>query len=326
MGIDEKSILSHPETQSLSTHNWWNLFRLLQANHVAALTADTIAQLEVPREVKIPWLAERDKAVRWHRYQEEIQQEILDCMKEAGIETMVLKGTRLSQYYHKPELREFGDLDLYFYDRHDEADEAARRKLKVEVSDQAHHHSKYNYRGVTVESHYDLLNTHYPPSNRRYEKLLKEFVPSPTFEILFLLRHMACHFAASRITLRDVVDWFLACKALHGQVDWTTVQNTAEQYGMKSFMSALDDIVEQRFGSQPPTNATTQSLVEHDIVYGSNVADLKADGFERLLWKPRRWRAMAWKRRMVFSDHECTLLLASLTSHAMKPQSILHKM
>ena len=312
----------------IETATWWSLFRLMQQNHVAAMTADTMAALDVPREVKIPWLAERDKAARWHRYQREVQQEIVDTMKRHEIETLVLKGTNTAQYYPVPELREFGDLDLYFYDRHGEADRVAHEELKAAVGNDAHHHSKYDYRGITIESHYDFVNTHYPPSNRRYETLLKELCPSPTFEVLFLLRHMAGHFAAARITLRDLVDWTLTCRALHDKVDWGKVQDTVSEYGMEDFAAAIGDIAEQRFSISTPLRFTHDSVavekVEHDIVFGS-VDNSTADGINRLLWKLRRWRSLAWKRRMVYNDSPTELWLASLTSHTMKPQSILHK-
>ena len=288
-----------PEVGLMDAHHWWRLFRLMQQNHVAAMTADTMAALEVPREVKIPWLAERDKAERWHRYQEEVQQEIVGIMKQHGIETLVLKGTHTAQYYPKPELREFGDLDLYFFDRHDEADKVAAEVLKVTVSNEAHHHSKYNYRGVTVESHYDFVNSHYPPSNSRYEVLLKELVPSPTFEVLFLLRHMAGHFAASRITLRDLVDWTLTCRALHDKVDWGMVEKTIHNFGMTAFVASLNNIATQRFGIQMPTlsydHPATLSRIEKDIIYGS-MDDCEGDGISRMVWKMRRWEALKWKR------------------------------
>lgn len=321
--VDEDSpFTSH--LSSLTSKDWWSLFRLMQQNHVAALTADAMTNLDVPREVKIPWLAEFEKACRWHRYQQEVQQDIIDTMQKHGIETLVLKGTHLSQYYPQPETREFGDLDLYFYDRHDEADRVAREVLKVEVSNEAHHHSKYNYRGVTVESHYDFLNTHYPPSNRRFETLLKEQAPSPTFEVLFLLRHMAGHFAASRITLRDLVDWVLTYKTLKEKVDWSLVNKTIEDFGMTDFVAALNAISENRLGTQPLSHSVTHPLIEHDLVYGS-VANYTNDGMGRLEWKLRRWRALAWKRRMVYNDSSVNLLLSSLTAHSLKPQSILHK-
>lgn len=318
-----------PEVGLMDAHHWWRLFRLMQQNHVAAMTADTMAALEVPREVKIPWLAERDKAERWHRYQEEVQQEIVGIMKQHGIETLVLKGTHTAQYYPKPELREFGDLDLYFFDRHDEADKVAAEVLKVTVSNEAHHHSKYNYRGVTVESHYDFVNSHYPPSNSRYEVLLKELVPSPTFEVLFLLRHMAGHFAASRITLRDLVDWTLTCRALHDKVDWGMVEKTIHNFGITAFVASLNNIATQRFGIQMPTlsydHPATLSRIEKDIIYGS-MDDCEGDGISRMVWKMRRWEALKWKRKMVYNDSNFRLWFASLTAHAAKPRSITHKM
>jgi len=318
---------------------WWSLFRLMQQNHVAAMTADAVATLDLPREVKIPWLAERDKAERWHHYQKKVQQEIVDLLKQHGIETLVLKGTHTAQYYPVPEMREFGDLDLYFYDKHDEADKVVQSELGVEVSNDAHHHSKYNYRGVTVESHYDFVNVHYPPSNRRYESLLKELVDKtstlPTFEVLFLLRHMAGHFASARITLRDLVDWTLICKALHDKVDWRFVEKTIEDYGMTEFVSALNTIIEHRLGVSLSLHGmmsrcldiSMSQKLEHDIVYGSSETnDKNADGLARLIWKQRRWRALAWKRKMVFCDSKISLLVASLSSHTEKPRSILHKM
>ena len=315
------------------TNHWWSLFRLLQRNRVAALCYEAAATAGAPRTVLMPWLAEHEKAVDWHRHQRQVQQDIIDTMARHGIETLVLKGTRLAQYYPRPEEREFGDLDLYFYDRHKEADRVAREVLKVEVSNDAHHHSKYNYRGVTVESHYDFVNVHYPPSNRRYEALLKGLAPSPTFEVLFLLRHMACHFASSRITLRELTDWALTCRALQGEVDWKRVQQSVDGYGMRPFASALNLIAERQLGTvlplqndnNPDILANTASL-ERDIVYGSPETDDKnTDGLGRLTWKMRRWNALAWKRKMVYSDSPSSLMLASLTSHAEKPRMILHK-
>ena len=320
-------------TQPIEAGTWWKLFRLLQRNHVAALASvafDTMDATQLPpRDVRVPWIAERDKAINWHLHQATVQQEIVDVMQKHGIETLVLKGTHTAQYYPQAELREFGDLDLYFYDRHDEADRVAREILKVEVSNDAHHHSKYNYHGVTVESHYDFINRHYPPSNKRYEQLLKKLAPSATFEVLFMLRHMACHFAASRITLRELVDWALSCRTLKEKADWSIVQTTIEDFGMAYFVQLLNTIAEKRLGLPIPLpTADSQNLdtktMEQDIVYGS-IGDHNADGLSRLGWKMKRWHALGWKRQMVYSDSSLSLWLASLTSHTMKPQSILHK-
>ena len=321
----------------LETAQWWSLFRLMQQNHVAALASEVFSRLteeEKPsREVLIPWLSERQKAKNWYLRQCEVQQEIIDLMQGNGIETLVLKGTHLAQFYPQTELREFGDLDLYFYDKHDEADALATSQLKVTVSNQAHHHTKYNYHGVTVESHYDFINSHTPRSNRRYESLLKELAPSPTFEVLFLLRHMACHFAASRITLRDVVDWHVLTKAVGKSVEWNVAETAIEESGMEKFVTILNNIASRRLGSQVDLESQCDrnmaNRIEHNIVYGNEKLSSgeNSDGFNRLAWKIKRYRSNRWKHPLVFChDSSLSLLFSSLTSHAMKPQSILHKM
>ena len=354
--LDNKGgqITLNSQFPTLNSHDWWNLFRLLQKNHVAALCCEAATNADIPREVKMPWLAEREKVAEWHRYQGKVQQDIIERMESHGIKTLVLKGTHIAQYYPTPELREFGDLDLYFYDKHDEADRVAREVMKVTISNDAHHHTKYTYRGVTVESHYDFVNVHYPPSNHRYEMMLKELVSDgtqhstfnvqhSTFEILFLLRHMAGHFAASRITLRELVDWTLTCQALQDKVDWPLVEKTISDYGMTEFVSSLNAIAEQRLGTLPPSHPDSMSRgmpsalptsldvsmskkLEFDLVYGSPETDDKnADGLARLPWKVQRWKSLGWKRRIVYNDRPMALLLSSFTSHAQKPRSILHK-
>ena len=318
----------------IGTSQWWSLFRLLQRGHMTALTYTVVTGLDLPREVKIPWLAESEKAERWYHYQLEVQQEVESVMRRRGIDTLVLKGTHTAQYYPRPELREFGDVDLYFYNRHDEADELAHRELGVTILNDAHHHTKYDLRGVTVESHYDFLNRNYPRSNRRLESTLKRMAPSANFEVVFLLRHMAVHFASGRLTLRDLTDWYLTCRALHNEANWPMVNDIIVRSGMSRFAAALNTILERRFDYSTPlsfpvyiTNSYTANSLELDIVYGSRYSDdSPTDGLARLPWKVRRWFAHRWKRRLAFSDSELSLLWASITSHLAKPRSILHKM
>lgn len=333
-----RSALTGEPTDAPAGTDWQRIFRLLQQNHVAALASEAFSHLpqekKPPRNVLIPWLSEREKAAAWYRHQLGVQQEIEALMQQHGIETLVLKGTRLARLYPQAELREFSDLDLYFYSRHHEADQLAAKHLGVQVSNDSHHHTKYDYRGVTVESHYDFVNRHTPPSNRRFEAQLKELATThsqlPTFEILFLLRHMAGHFAASRITLRDLVDWHLLASAHRSDADWDVVAKAAKDSGMEGFVGVLNAIAALRFGNENPLHRSEDTAligrVEHDTVYGS-LEEHKEENLGRLLWKLRRYRANRWKHRLAYShDPAWRLFMASLTAHAAKPRSILHKM
>lgn len=332
-GLLRSALTGEPAEVPAGT-DWQRIFQLLQQNHVAALASEAFGHLpqeqKPPRNVLIPWLSEREKAAAWYRHQLGVQQEIEALMQQHGIETLVLKGTRLARLYPQAELREFSDLDLYFYSRHHEADQLAAKHLGVQVNNDSHHHTKYDYRGVTIESHYDFLNVHTPPSNRSCEQLLKRMAPTPTFEVLFFLRHAAGHFAASRITLRDLVDWHLLSSAHRSDADWDVVAKAAKDSGMEGFVGVLNAIAALRFGNENPlprsTDAALIERVERDTVYGS-LEEHKEENLGRLLWKLRRYRANRWKHRLAYShDPAWRLFMASLTAHAAKPRSILHKM
>ena len=325
------------EEGKCTSQQWWQLFCLLQRNHVAAVTAEAVTRLpkeaRPPREVLVPWLAECEKVRKWSQYQREVEREIIRVMGRHGVDTLVLKGSHVATYYPQPLLREYGDLDLYFYHRHAQADRIASQELGARVRTDAHHHSKYDYRGVTVESHYDFVNRHTPWSNRRYEAMLKRLAPTATFEVLFLLRHMAGHFASSRITLRDLCDWYLTWRKKAGEIDLAEVERAVAQFQMRTFVTALGILVERHFGYRIPIvryalEDVVVERVERDIVYGSaGSQEHPVENLGRLTWKWRRYRANQWKYKLVYpSISGLAILVSSLVSHTAKPQSILHKM
>lgn len=291
----------------IETETWWSVFKLMQRNHVAALASMAVEHLDIPREVKIPWLAECEKAARWFRYQLEVQQDIVDTMKQNGIDTLVLKGTHLAQYYPNPEQREFGDLDLYFYNRHVKADEIAKRKLKVTVDNKPHHHTKYNYRGMTIENHFDFFNRHYPSSNKRYNKMLVAMEPSPTFDVLHFLRHAAIHFAANGLKLRDLCDW--AMLVSNGKdIKWEKVADVMKRFGMTRFVATIDDVTRTRLGIASPLQGIAPAGASQHMV-NDIFSNKQHDGAVKQYFHTR------WKRRLAFSDSLTSQLLHKITSH-----------
>lgn len=289
----------------MDAHRWWPLFKLLQRHHVSALASLAVERMDVPREVKIPWLNEREKAIDWYCYQLEVQRDIVSIMQKHGIETVVLKGTCLAQYYPWPELREFGDLDLYF-PCHKEADDVAHRVMGVDIVGDVHHHTKYDYRGVTVESHYDFFNIHYPGSNRRYNRMLASRVSSPTFDVLHFIRHAAIHFADNGLKLRDLCDWALLVSR-DKDVDWNTVKSEVGRFGMNDFVATLDRVTYTWLGVASPLrlgapNGAAERMV--DDIFNSHS---QKDGFQQYFQNH-------WKRKLAFGDSAASLLFHKAVS------------
>lgn len=298
---------STPELGSMDVQRWWSLFRRMQQNHVAALTYSATAQCEVSRDVLMPWLSEREKAIDWHHYQSSVQQDIIDTMQRNGIRTMVLKGTHLAQYYPEPQLREFGDLDLYFFDNHSEADRVAQRELGVTVNTEPHHHTRYNFRGVTVESHYDFFNSYYPGSNKPYNKMLLSVAPSATFDVLHFLRHAAIHFAAKGLNLRDLCDWVMIV-ATGKDIDWNTVEREISRFGMATLVATLDEVTRTHLGIASPLHfcapAGAADRLVNDLFYGKPHSTAVEQYFHS-----------RWKRRLAFGDSLPSQLFHKTLSH-----------
>lgn len=288
----------------IETSTWWGVFKLMQRHHVVALSHSVAAKCGVPREVIMPWLAEREKATDWYRYQLDVQNDITDVMQKNGIPFSILKGTHLAQYYPQPELREFGDIDIFFGDRHPAADEVARRELHVAVDTKPHHHTKYIYRGVSVESHYDYFNRHYPASNLQYNKMLATVDDPATFDVLHFLRHAAIHFADKGLKLRDLCDWIFLVERC-GKVDWNKVRTEVKRFGMSDFVNTLDSTTHLRLGKASllwddnPTGM--ESRFEEDILLGGRAA--------------KGYGENGWKRRLAFGDSAASLLIHKAISH-----------
>lgn len=277
----------------------------------------------------MPWLAECERAKERHRQQADVLHELTLLFDKAGIGCRVLKGERLARLYPNAELREYSDIDLYFGSEHKRADNLVRERLHADISDDGTHHTKFDYRGVTVESHYRLLNPYYPRSNRRCEEQLLAMSDTPTFEAAYLLRHLAVHFAAQGLALRDLADWHLAIHAEGADTD--AVAQLAEASGMTGFLATMQTVDERIFGSQSyslPASAdgiAAEAAADRIMREALSFRGHEGDGLGRLAWKLRRWHKGRWRRRLAYSESDAALALQSLSAHLRAPRSIIQK-
>lgn len=149
---------------------------------------------------------------------------------DQGLEPVLLKGFSTAALYPEPELRESGDIDLWFPDRSTEADEMFRN-LGCKVDHSLPKHSVCRFKGVTVENHHTLLGL-FVPQNVSLESTLHDVWkkeggrplpvtdnvsithPGPDFSMLFNGRHLCAHLA-TQFVLRHLIDWAMLCKAYH---------------------------------------------------------------------------------------------------------------
>ncbi|MCR4659101.1 MAG: nucleotidyltransferase family protein [Bacteroidales bacterium] len=318
--------------KELSEDEWQSLLRLSCGNNIRAITADGIKKigLQPPRNVWLPWLAEASKVELQYRQSRAALAELTDFFCQNGIRTIELKGGSLATLYPVPEHREATDLDIYQFGDHRRADALVQQHYAATVHDDGYHHTKYNFKGITVENHYSFLNNLNSQRSRDYEALLHQQVPSATFTAMFVIRHTASHFASSSLVARHLLDWAAVVQSYRTEVDWQLTSRAIAPSGMTPFVATVQALTAQRLGIEPvaqlpiSTNEDLNQRVLNDIVYGEFAErHHEREDIGRALWKLRRYHAARWKRQLV--GHRPQDTLTDVAFHLRHPRTIIHK-
>lgn len=250
--------------------------------------------------------------------------------EQHGIDMMLLKGYGLSLLYERHEnedenenhglckLRNPGDVDVYLFGDWKKADDAVRKELGVEVRNDCEHHTKFEIDGISVENHYDFVNTRIRRSSQKLERVFKELaqdktividvrgrrviLPSDKLNAIFLLRHCAGHFASEGITMRNVLDWGLFVQSAK-ELDWEWLWQLAKEYNMHRFLACLNMICVENLGldgSKFDIRYAEQQLkarVLKEMMHGTDIVP-GASVWERT----KRWWKHRWKHEICYSD------------------------
>lgn len=334
--------------KNISATEWMELVRLAQQHNVVSLVCDGLAGLrkDIPKNVFAKMvgltLLDEDK----YGIRVEVIKELANLFALHNIPLMIIKGYGVSLYYPKPNHRSFSDIDIYNFGQLDRADDVLKKELGVEIDVDVHHHTTCVYRGVLVENHYDFVNTTAHNSNARLEQILKSEaekgrkthqiseecsieLPSPMFNALFLMRHMALHYAAERISVRHLCDWMQFVEAEVDNIDWLRVQSIYKQFNMNRFADTISAICIDHLGLDARLVPNIERDVEleerilKDILYAEFDEPRPQKGLLKIIWwKTRRFFANSWKHKLIYNESVLRTFIQSSYSHLLKPKTI----
>lgn len=340
-------------TEVLSDPVDWNEIQVLaERQGLAAVLVDVIEQIpddqRPPKDLLLQWIGE---ALQSYEYRYELYRrtiaELAGFYREHGIKMMILKGYACSLDWPKPEHRPCGDIDIWLFGKQKEADDLINKEKNIKIDSSHHHHTVFNWRGFTVENHYDFVNVHAHKSSAELEKVFKElgaddshfveikdastdsvtkvYLPSPNLHALFLIRHMVSHFAAAEISLRQVLDWAFFVEKHTKEIDWEWLVGILDKYHMRDFFNLINAICIEDLGFRAEIFPTVQFLPElkervlADIlepVYGTAEPERF---FPRIAYKYRRWQGNAWKQKLCYSESRWESFWKGLWAHVLKP-------
>lgn len=270
--------------------------------------------------------------------------ELAAFYRQHGLKMMLLKGYACSLNWPRPNHRPLGDMDIWMFDRYQEADRLLETEKGIPVDTSDHHHTVFQWNGFWVENHYDFLNVHHHQSNVAFEAILKPLarddshtvevagetvcIPSPLLHALFLLRHSIVHFTAKGINLRILLDWAFFVKAHTREIDWPWLEGILDQFGMKPIYQLFNAICVEDLGFDAalfPVCAVDPALKERvldDILEPEFPNDEPKNLLSRVVFRFRRWHSNRWKRALSFNESDWSSLWNGIVSHLMKPRTI----
>lgn len=328
----------------------WGVIEDLAAKQgLSAIIVDGIEQLpedkRPPKEVLLQWIGEvlQNYEQRYELYRSSIS-ELAGFYNQHGYKMMLIKGLACGMNWPKPEHRPCGDIDIWLFGKQKETDFLLAKEKGVKVDASHHHHTVFDWRGYTVENHYDFVNVYAHKSSCELEKIFKElgrddsycvdvmgekvYLPSPNLHALFLIRHMVSHFASAEITLRQVLDWAFFVEKHTKEVDWDWLLGVLKEYHMKEFFNLINAICVEDLGFGADIFPTVQFLpslkdrVLNDILdpaYGT--AEPKGL-LSRVVYKYRRWQGNAWKQEMCYGESRWSTFWSGIWAKILKPASI----
>lgn len=176
---------------------------------------------------------------------------------EAGLNPVLLKGHSVARHYARPELRQSGDIDIYF----PTTGEFGRASdIVASLGHRPERHSDgsmvYDFRGIVVEHHPELLDIHASGHRREAKRIIADegFVPSPDFpgmlepspvlEYLLVSTHIMKHSFGVGVGLRQICDYARLRADLANTADKAEIVGLTASLGLSRWRAVLDDFVE----------------------------------------------------------------------------------
>lgn len=265
LGAEEKEQLNDP---SAETAFWQEVINIADKHAVLPLLFDVATERGLPEIlVEISRIEGKRMATQYYRLLF-LASYVVNRLKEAGIETAILKGVSTSSFYPVPEYRKSGDVDLILLSDAEEKkiDEimlaAGFAKKKDE---QANHHLVYETpEEIEVELHCSFVEDF---SDKRINEAMKKYlkecakhttqqeicgVTLPVLDRCFhgyeLLLHMLQHFMASGFGIKLLCDWVVLWRQPWEEEEIVRLREMIDAGGLTRFASAISCVCVEYLG------------------------------------------------------------------------------
>lgn len=253
----------------LTPDEWAHLYYMAREQAVVGVVWQGVSLLPQesmpPHATAMRWVAHVDAIERRNALMDKALMSLLMLYRSHGIDPVVLKGHTAAAVYPSPELRQSGDIDLYFSNAR-ERDKAERivRDMGYTFSYSADGSSAFSIQGVTIEHHSALFDLQRPRSVKIVQQAMQGignlFIPlwindnivikalAPVPNLLLLNTHLLKHALGRGVGLRQFCDVALAYNAARGTPDAAGQKELYASLGLERWCGLLHSFLVQWLG------------------------------------------------------------------------------
>ena len=258
-----------PPSLPLSDDSWSRIFEIARNQTVSGIAYRGLQYLPdemlPPIQVMMRWMAEVDRMERNSHAIDTANIQLSQLFQSQGLTPITVKGQGVARLYEHPELRQAGDIDLFFTTK-EEFEKAAKivESQIATIKKKPDGSISYTFGGFEVEHHRCIVDLCRPSSARFLAQYAAEngyinqpitlepataiTVPSPATNLLVLNAHIMKHAIGSGIGLRQLCDMARACHIYSHLADIKEMVEVYRAAGIDRWSRLLHAFLVQHLG------------------------------------------------------------------------------
>lgn len=250
----------------MSMAEWMELFRMAQAHRVLPMIYETVYACPAARQADPQMLAAFKRTVMQQVYLQMSSTgeflQLVDHLREAGIEPMVVKGIVCRELYPKPDHRLSGDEDVFVgkaqFSLCDKVFTAFGMHPVENQDDPDAYEVPYGKPGSRL--YIELHRTLFPEDSEAYGDMNRFFehaherkqqivirgtavtTMAPTDHLFYMICHAYKHFLHSGFGIRQVCDIVLFANHYGSGIDWQRVMDWCQEIRAEYFAASIFEI------------------------------------------------------------------------------------
>lgn len=205
--------------------------------------------------------------------------QIKTTFQQHNIDHIFLKGTKLKQLYPDTYMRGMGDIDVLVRSDLDVIKNHFKT-LGITLESRTLQHDQYITKDDLLIEIHPSIHKDFNPKYQTYFKSAWEhtrlvtgceYTLTPTFEVIYLVYHLAKHVESSGIGLRSLLDIAIYIEKNYDQIDVKALNDTLTSLNMTKFFQTILYLNKVYFGLEVPlldsSFTMNDALIEHVTTY-----------------------------------------------------------